>query len=316
MAVFKRILLFLSIAICYSNCNAVETTERESDPSTEETWEQYLIRKNVETSEWFDGVAEGLDLFLAGKRYTKKPNETSVLLELEGIYNKEDNFSGTANFNVDLRLPNVEEYLQLTFTSYDEIEDRRARNRYLRQTPRDRNYGATIGFFKRLGDVRTSFRPRIQFAEAPAISHSLAFESVVEKRHDYRINPKLEFYATPGRGAGVYQALNFNFYITNEYSLTLINEGDYEGRIHLYTVNHGVSLGQRLNRTQSLGYNFFVTFINTPNYRLEAVNLSAVWDHLLYKNILEYQVIPNLDFRKEHAFTLNPGIITAIKLHF
>lgn len=315
MAVF-RIILFISISIYCMKGTAVETSPKKPDPAMEETWEQYLIRRDIETSEWFDGVAEGLDLFLAGKRYTKKPNETSASLELEGIYNKEDSFSGTANFNIDLRLPNVEEYWQLTFTSYDETEERRARSRYLRQTPRDRNYGASIGFFKRLGDVRTSFRPRIAFAEAPAISHSLAFESVAEQRDDYRINPKLEFYATPGKGAGIYQALNFIFYMTKVYSLIFINEGDYEGRIHLYTVNHGVSLSQMLNPRQSLAYNFFLTFINTPNYRLDGVNLSVVWDHLIYKNILEYQVIPNLDFRNEQSFTMNPGVITAIKVHF
>ncbi len=97
-----------------------------------------------------------------------------------------------------------EKYWQLTFTSYDESEDRGVRNRYLRQTPRERNYGASFGLFKKLGEVRTAFRPRLSFEGNPAISHSLSMESVAEKKRGYRINPKLEFYANPTKGAGAF----------------------------------------------------------------------------------------------------------------
>ncbi|MGZ3798772.1 MAG: hypothetical protein ACXVCR_03230 [Bdellovibrio sp.] len=307
--------MFTSILVFCTNLCA-KTTQEEPEPVAEETWEQYLIRKNIEVSEWFDSKAVGLDLFLAGKRYTKKPNETSATLELDGYYSSAEAFKSSADFNVDLRLPNVEEYWQLTFTSYDENEDRRIRDRYLRQTPREKNYGATIGFFKKLGNVRTSFRPRIEFSQAPAISHSLSFESIAEKKSNYYLNPRLEFYASPAKGAGVYQAINFSFFLTKVYSLSFINEGDYQGRIHFYVVNHGVSLGQRLNGRMILGYNFFLSFVNEPNYRLDAVNLSVVWDHLIYKKVLQYQLIPNLDFRQNRSFKINPGVITNIKINF
>lgn len=284
-------------------------------PGATESFEESMIRRNIAVSAWFDGIADGIDLFLAGERYTKKPNETSVTLESAGYYNEADGASSAFNFNVDLRLPNVEEYWQLTFTSYDETEERSVKSRYLRQSPRERNYGASVGLFKKLGEVRTSFRPRITFEGRPAISHSLKFESIAEQR-TYRINPKLEFYATPSKGAGLFQALNFNWEMSKMYSFTLINEGDYQSRPHIYTVTNGVSLGQAFNQRMSLSYNIFVTSKNRPNYQLDGYNFSVSWNHILYKRILDYQLIPNLDFAQARNFAGNPGVTLNVNLNF
>ncbi|MEN0060464.1 MAG: hypothetical protein AAGB31_16610, partial [Bdellovibrio sp.] len=258
---------------------------------------------------------DGLDVFLAGERYTKKPNDSSFTVESSGYYSEADDLASSFNFNIDLRLPNVEEYWQLTFTSYDETEERGARNRYLRQTPRDTNYGASIGFFKKLGEVRTSFRPRITFEGTPAISHSLKFESLVDMGA-YGINPELELYANPNKGAGVFQALNFLWELTRMYSITLINEGDYQSRPHIYTVTHGISLGQVFNNKMSLGYTISVTSINRPNYQLDGYNFSVSWRHILYKKILDYEVIPNIDFIQLRNFVGNPGVTLNIRLNF
>ncbi len=283
--------------------------------SEQMNWEQSLIDRNILVSEWFDGVADGIDLFLAGKRYTSKRNTTSAVVETSAYYTEVDGLSFNANFNVNLRLPNVEEYWMLTFTSYDELQERSARSTYLRQTPRERNYGASVGFFKKLGEVRTAFQPRITFEGTPAISHSLSFESVAERR-TYRLNPKLEFYATPSKGAGVFQAMNFNWILTRMFSLTFINEGDYVNRPHEYTVTNGLSLGQFFNARQTLSYNFFVTSSNRPNYQLAGYNISLAWKQVVYRRILEYQVIPNLDFHRDHGYVMNPGITLNVDIYF
>lgn len=309
----KNLGLCLIVAFCGGLAHA---NNLQDEYEAKEPWEQYLIQKNITTSEWFDGIAEGLDLFFAGKRYTKKPNETSATVESSAFYNEADGSTATINFNVDLRLPNVEEYWHLAFTSYDERETRGARDRYLRQTPRTRNYGASIGFFKNLGNVRTAFRPRVSFEGAPAISHSLVLESVAEKPRGYRVNPKLEFYVTPSKGAGSFQSLNFNFELSKIYSLTFINEGDYESKIHLYTLTHGVSFVNRVNRKAFLAYNIFLTFINNPNHHLSGYNFSVAWNHTIYKKILNYEVLPNLDFSQDRSWVGNPGITLHVNLNF
>ncbi|WP_347358805.1 hypothetical protein [Bdellovibrio sp.] len=281
-----------------------------------ESIEESLISGNIAISEWFDGVAEGLDLFLAGRQYTSKKNPTSATISSAFYYNEKNHYSDATSFNLNLRLPNVEEYWMITFTSYDETKERGVSQTYLRQTPREQDYGATLGFFQKLGDVRTSFQPHISFAGSFKISNSLTFESVAERGKNYRVNPKLQFYADADKGTGIFQAFNFNFLLTKIFTLTFINEGDYEDRTHLYTVTNGVALGQWFNKTANISYNFFVISENKPSYRMTGFSLSTSWSQTLYKNMLSYQLIPGLGFNADDKYRGIPGMTLILDLQF
>lgn len=261
-------------------------------------------------------MAEGLDLFLAGHQYTSKKNKTALILESSFYYNEKDYYSNATSLNVHLRLPNLEEYWQVAFTSYDETQERGVTQTYLRQNPREQNYGATFGFFRKLGEVRTSFQPRLSFSGTAKISHTLAFESVLQRGENYRANPKLEFYANADKGVGTFQAFNFNFVLSKDLGLTFVNEADYEDRINTYTVTNGVALGQWLSPTANISYNFFVTSQNRPNYQMKSMNVSVSWSQELYKNVLDYQLIPNVDFDHEDKYRGIPGVTLILSLRF
>jgi len=251
-------------------------------PPRDATLEDSLIESNVRIAKFFDSMANGLDLFLAGQQYTTKANKTSVILDSSLYYNSKDYLTSDISFNVNLRLPNLEEYWQVTFTSYDETRERGVAQTYLRQQPRARDYGATLGSFRQLGNVRTSFQPHLSFAGAFKISHTLTFESIAEQTKTYRINPKLQLYADADKGAGIFQAINLNFNLNRDHTITFINEGDYQDRPHTYTVTHGVSLGQFFTPTANMSYNAFMTFVNCPNYRLSSNNFSVLSSQTLH----------------------------------
>lgn len=298
-------------------CGEVRAEYAEAETESKEgKWEKSFITGNIAISEWFDGVAEGVDLFLAGQQYTTKQNKTAVLIEPSFYYNEKDGYTDSFGFNVNLRLPNVEEYWQITFTSYDETKERGISQSYLRQTPREQDYGATLGFFRKLGDVKASFQPRISFAGSFLISHTLTFESVVERGRNYRVNPKLQFYADADKGTGIFLAFNFAFQLNQRFNLTFVNEGDYEDRAHLFTVTNGVALGQWFSDRSSLSYNVFVTSTNRPIYQMKSYNLGVAWSRILYKNMLEVQIIPNVDFADKYDYVRNPGITLNFSLKF
>jgi hypothetical protein len=291
--------------------------EKQVNPKeSNETLEQTLIEKNIEISNWLDGVAEGLDLFLVGKKLTEEKNQTSIKLENSSYTRESENFKNTTNINVNLRLPNLEEYWQLKFTSYDEKEEsRNVQSGYLRQTPRERNYGATIGLFRKLGNVRTSFQPRIGLQDPLKVSHSLRFESVAEVK-DYKINPRLEFYADPDKGTGIYWSLNFGFTLSPAYSLTLINEANYEDKTHLYAANNGFSFGHSLSDTKAIAYNLIFNSNNLPSYHLDSYTVSVAYSQLVFKKILDIQIIPHVDFPKAENFRKNVGLVFNLNLNF
>lgn len=282
----------------------------------EESFEQAFIRGDIVISQWLDSVADGLDLFLAGGRVTKKKNETSVRLE-NSVYSTEgDNLKNSTGLGINLRLPNLEEHWRLKFTTFDENEEKRnAQAGYLRLTPRRQSNGATVGFFQKLGTIRTAFEPRIDLQDPLRVSHSLSFQTVVDMA-SYEINPKLEFYAAPDKGTGIYMGLHFYFGLSETFSLTLINSGDYEEKKHQLSCGNGISLGQVINQKTSMSYGFSTGSNNRTNYHLEYYSFSVAWNRLIYKRVLETQVVPHWDFTKDKSFRGAAGLVVNLSLIF
>jgi len=239
-----------------SEDNPVDKKEAESSGAfiLNPQFEEQFIEGNIAVSQYFDDLADGLDTFLMGKRITRRRNETSVRVQNTTIVLEGENTQNSTSIGLNLRLPNVEEYWMLKFTTYDESEERRGvQNGYLRQTPRQQSYGASVGLFRKLGNVNTSFQPRIDLGDPLKISHSITFESVAELPK-YSVNPKLELFSDPNDGVGFYTAFNFGFGLSKYYNLTLINNGTYGDKKHLLNTANGFSIGQFVDRKNSISY--------------------------------------------------------------
>jgi hypothetical protein len=309
----KIIFLFILISL---SCHSLFADESKEEINNKKTLEEKLIQKNIDISEWFDSVADGIDMFFTGKRLTKKKNETNVTIENTTFLKERESVNNISSLNVNLRLPNLEEYWQLKFTSYDESKEKR--NNQLggaRKTPRDRNYGATVGVFRKLGSIRTAFQPRIDLQDPLAVSHTLTFESIAEMK-GFNINPKLQFFANSSQGTGIFTAINFNIPLDKTFSMTQVNNGEYEEKSHRFDVSNGISLGQSLSRSSSLSYNLFFDSNNVTEYHLETYTVSVGWNQMLYKNILSYQVIPYVEFSKPQGFKGVQGINFTLALNF
>ncbi|MFN8846235.1 MAG: hypothetical protein ACK5W9_05250 [Bdellovibrionales bacterium] len=310
-------IFLLTIPISKAQAESLNSsTIIEEIPENERTWERLFINSNIAISEWFDSASDGLDLFLAGRRVTKTKNQTRVRVENSTFSTEGASVQNNTGFNVGLNLPNVEKYWHLKFSSYDDREENRnLKTSYLRQTPREENYGASIGVFKKLGKIRASFEPRIELTDPLKVSHSIQFESVANMK-GYRINPKLEFFASPTKGVGTFQRINFFFQLNKIFNLTLINEGEYQERIRTYTVNQGFSFGQTLGKKRALSYTTLFTSSNRPHYRLEATNISVGYNEVIYKRILDYQIIPNYEWARIEKFRGRWGLTLNLNLTF
>ncbi|MEK6628163.1 MAG: hypothetical protein AABY53_06015 [Bdellovibrionota bacterium] len=287
----------------------------DDDELHKKTFERKFIDSNIEISKWFDNLTEGIDLFLVGEQLNSEKNQSSVKLE-NTTFSKE----GTAPSNqttiiINPRFPNLEKYWNLKFTSYNEQDERGAKNKLIRQSPRETNYGATIGVFKSVGKIRTSFQPRIGLQDPLVISHSLVFESTLDLNH-FQINPKLNLFADATNGTGLFQAINFNFVLTNTFSLTLINDGTYFEKTHKYTTTNGVSLGQSISNINAMSYSLLFFSNNRDNYHLDSYVLSTSWYHLIYKKILDLQLTPHLEFTSLRGYKGQAGISLQLTLNF
>ena len=301
-----------------SEDNPVDKKEAESSGAfiLNPQFEEQFIEGNIAVSQYFDDLADGLDTFLMGKRITRRRNETSVRVQNTTIVLEGENTQNSTSIGLNLRLPNVEEYWMLKFTTYDESEERRGvQNGYLRQTPRQQSYGASVGLFRKLGNVNTSFQPRIDLGDPLKISHSITFESVAELPK-YSVNPKLELFSDPNDGVGFYTAFNFGFGLSKYYNLTLINNGTYGDKKHLLNTANGFSIGQFVDRKNSVSYSLIFNGKNQPNYHLESYDISVAWSQLVYRKIFDFQLIPYLNFARDHDFRGRPGVILNLNLNF
>lgn len=284
--------------------------------TSNEGFTDVLIRKNIEMSQIFSGVADDIDIFIAGRRLTTKRNETSVTIENSSSYNQgEKDIYNISHLNANFRFPNVEEYWQFKFTTYDEQDEKRGiKKGTYRQGARQQNVGAQLGLAQSFGPIRTSFQPRLQIANPLQVSHSLTFETVALWKA-WKFNPKLEFFANPDKGTGIYNALNFSYEMNQRLTLLLVNDGEYEEKQNLFSTSNGISLVRTFSDRASISYNFFINSNSRPAYHLSAYSFSVVWSQLIYKNILDYQLIPHLDFYAD-AFRGIPGLIFNLNLTF
>ena len=313
----KKILL--ALVVCLFSVGSIAQVGQDRMPiedQTEEfTVEENFINGNIVISDWFDSVADGIDLFIVRKRVTRKKNETSVKLSNNTYVSQLGSISNSPAIGVNLRLPNVEEYWNLKFTSYDDTKDKGVRNNQLRTTPQENNAGATVGLFKKLGDVRTAFQPRIELRDPLNVSHSLSFESIAEFK-TYLVNPKLEFYATPNKGTGIFHAINFNLHLSKKYSMTFVNEGDYIDKSHVHAVTNGLALSHSVTRSAGISYGGYIGSNNQTNYHIESYTLAISWGHVLYKKILDYSITLQLGFEKTNNFLGVPSSSFGVSLNF
>lgn len=278
--------------------------------------EKKILHTSQQFSQWLDGVAEDIDLWLVGEKVTNRQNKTTLRISNTTSVKEREGVGNAGSFSLDLRLPNLEEYWNLKFTSYEDIREKReSQELNLQKRPPENNVGATIGLNSQLGKVKTRFQPRVQLTNPLNVSHSLLFETSADMGA-YQVYPEADFFVNADDGAGVVLALNFHQTLDESFGLRWINDSEYHEKTHRYEVSNGLSLVHALNDVQEISYNLFFESNNRDNYHLESYNVSITWNQQVYRNFLNYQVSPYLEFARIQNFVAVPGIIFNINFIF
>ena len=279
------------------------------------TFEQDMLETNRGIGLWFDQMADNVDLFLVGHRVTTKPNNSRIVFENTTYSRETSNLTNLTNISFNPAFPNLEKYWNLKFTTYDDTAISRGDEKgYARATPRQ-NYAATVGLFRKFDDVRVAYEPRIEIRGEPQLSHFLTFDTVADYGW-FRFNPKLRPFASSIDGTGAFQALNFNFDVSPTYTFTWLNEGEYEDKYTLYSVTNGFSLAHPLTDTTAISYGISFYSNNKPVYHLDAYSISFTWSEVIYKNVMDYQITPHIDFTQAEEFRGFVGLIFGFRVYF
>lgn len=268
-------------------------------------------------AETIDQTAENIDVRLAGKKYTKKKNASSVSVKQLTVWREGGDLNNSTSFGINIRLPNLERRWQVRFSSYDEEEEQRDQQaKRFRTRPRENNPGAALLFFKRLGKIKTVFQPRLEIKDPLAMSYILRFESDAGTER-FRINPRADFFAHPEYGTGQYFRLNFSFNLAERWELTLINDEEYRERTNFLNVNHGVSLDHALSDDKGVAFSVIANSVNLGGgYHLNQYTFSPAYAQELAEDRLRFVLATFLAFGKGEAFKGDAGCSLQVEVIF
>ncbi len=81
-------------------------------PPADKSLLESALQNNIAISRWLDEVANEIDLFIVGKKITDRKNDTHIKIDNSSYIEERKKFNNTTSFNLNLRLPNLEDYLQ------------------------------------------------------------------------------------------------------------------------------------------------------------------------------------------------------------
>lgn len=282
-------------------------------------------------SKHIDDLAREIDLLLAGRRFIKKVNKSTVTLTgfTESIEGQAPRFSG--HINMDLRLPNLEEEWKLKFSSYDEEDEFEGlnRNRFGAQ-PQEQKYGASIAYVKEIESVRATVRPRIELKDPLVSGFLLKLENLVHLTFmDLRTQLKLFTHSEDGTGQAF--TIDLERKLSPSTVLRIFNEQQYLDKDNYFIVAQGPSVLFKITDRMAISPTFSFQSVNRarvenstlilpgqdhPGYHLDSYIFYVSYRHQIYKNVLHYQLTPNLAFRKSRSFKGQAGINLNIDVIF
>ena len=310
---------FLAALLVSFGCAFARAAERPSASSDKEgektrTFEQKAIDAAKSVGHGFDWMANKLDLYLAGKRYTRVKNDTSVNIRQTFRYEEGGLLRPSTDFGLNLRLPNVEKRWALRFASYDEeAEQRDLTERRAQTRPRPQEYSAGFVFFQKLGDISTSFQPQLQLKDPLEMKYTLRFES--EAKNDrVRLVPKFQLFADPNRGTGEYFSAEVVVALDEFTDLSIENSEEYQGGQTLWRTQHGVAVDHELSDTRGIGASVSASSSTLNAYHLEGFTLAVTYGETLSKDLLRWRVTPYWAFSKGYAFKGRNGVTLSVEL--
>lgn len=282
-------------------------------------WINHFIYYNKYLSQKVDETAHDLDLFISRKSKKKELNKTTITLRSFGAHYEGGKTDSSFNFDVNLRLPNTEEKWRLRFSSYDTNEDERGiRSRQQRLNSRERSYGAGVALMQDLGNIKTSFQPRIELRDPLQTSYTLKFESNGDIE-PYKIVPRLDLFADSEKGVGQFLSLHSELSLSKDISIIQFNEEQYENFNNKFSTTHGFSIARQVGKRKGVNATIsFYSFRSTENrgYHLSDLTTSLGYSSEPLKRIFVYRLGPSWRFTKNRNFKGEVGFSVEFDLIF
>ncbi len=295
----------------------------------ETTFEEDLIETNKQLSAHIDDLAVEIDSLLSNRRSNLK-NKSRISFvgfteNLEGQGIRQD-----GHVNIDVRFPNLEEKWKLQFSSYDPEDEFEGLGRNRTDgRPQEQKYGTSIALVRKISEVETVFRPRIELKDPLVSSFLVKFTHRLPLK-SFPLISSLKLFAHSIDGTGEAVTLDFDRVIAKNLIFRWFNEQQYLDRDNILYVSQGPMLLKKISssmavsqtlslnsQSRSINPEFNIeNFENTNSYHLNSYRFIFTFSHSLYRNVFHYQISPSLNFYKNRNFKGLAGILLQTEIIF
>lgn len=283
---------------------------------TSPTFEQRTLEAGKRLGRQIDRAAEAIDITLAGKKYTRKKNTSSLSVTQAMNWKEGGEYRPSTSLGVNLRLPNVERRFQLRFASYDEeSEQRDISQTRVRTQPREQDFNAGFLFFQKLGNVTTEFQPQLQLKDPLEMKYLLTFDSS-SKAGNFKLKPKLQFFADPKKGTGQYFKLEMLLELNEFTDLVIENSEEYQGGTRLFLTQNAVSIDHSLSDRKAVSTTLTSRSNSAGKFHHDALVYAATYKEVIYKDQLSYLVSPYITFERIYRYKGRTGMTVSLTVTF
>lgn len=284
------------------------------------TTKEYLVEKNKVVSHKIDNLARRLDSLLANRRDDPAISNKTTISLLNFLESREGGYL-KPRFHIafNLRLPQLQDKWKLRLSSYDNEDEYEGlgRNRD-GAAPRAQKLGTSLGLNKTFANIKTLFRPRIEFKNPLVTSLLLKFNQKISLKN-FDIIWTQKFFAHSINGAGESTSVDFEKSITQRVLLRFFNESQYLDQTNIFKAAQGPSLRMELSESMALSntlsfYSASRTLSGpvtdgsqsnpyfTNSYHLTHYQYLLSFSHQIWKRVFHYQISPYLEFAKTQSF--------------
>jgi hypothetical protein len=286
---------------------------------------EQAIEQNRQLSKRIDRLARNLDELLSNRQSPVR-NATQVQLIGNTRWTEQQAPTLQPQFALNLSLPAVEKRLRLQLASFDREDQFEGleRNRNGAQ-PQNQKTGASLGVLRQLGATQVLFRPRIEFRD-PLVTSILIR---TDQRLQFSTVPLIlltqKVFAHSVDGAGASAEVDFDFQLSDSVLLRFFNEAQYLDQDNFFETSQGPTLAwqisERMAWSSTLSFNgqnraLFSNNTQWNSFHLNSYTLFTSFSHMILRNVLHYQITPELRFPKSNRWKGVAGLNFQLSLIF
>ncbi len=281
----------------------------------------YLFQKRKTLSQQFVKATSDLDSYISGDYYGFFPYEGNYLDVTLSLQIKGNEVKIKPSMKARIDLPKTKKKMQLILTEHDEeITHQDIQQEY---GEKRKKYGTLLGikyFLKNRLFASTSFSAGVKLGSPVDFYTRAKLIKTVKLNRDWQMIGEQKFYLFSHRGFQSFTTLNFDKKIDKDFMFRVSNNLIYKNKEDSFEIAHSLMLFHHLTKQDDFIYSATVAGLsknlNKSTPKVSTYEFKTVYRHTMSNKWLYFDIIPAVNWDREHHFKPNYSLNLNISVIF